>query len=74
MHVGLVLVGGEDLHVAAAAVDLLLVFHRELDHQGFTLVAEGVEATGQGVKAGVLTGLQTWREKTTYSILFCINH
>lgn len=72
MHISLVLVGREDLDVTAAAVDLLLVFHRKLHHQGFTLITEGVKVGGQGVKAGVLTGLQTWREKGSSYIMYNI--
>lgn len=60
MHVALVEVGGEDLDVTASAVDLLLVLDGELDDQGLSLVAEGLKAGRQGVKAGVLAGLDTW--------------
>lgn len=59
MHVALVEVRGEDLDVAASAVDLLLVFDGELDDQGLPLVAKGLESSRQGVKAGVLAGLET---------------
>ena len=57
MHVGLVEVSGEDFDVATSTVDLLLVFDRELDDQGFALVAEGLKAGGCSIKASVLTGL-----------------
>lgn len=59
MHVGLVQVGREDLHVAPTAVDLLLVLDRELNDQRLPLVAERLEAGRGGVEASVLAGLQT---------------
>lgn len=61
MHVALVEVRGEDLDVATSAVYLLLVLDGELDYQGFSLIAKGLKAGRQGVKAGVLAGLDTWR-------------
>lgn len=59
MHVALVEVRGEDLDVAASAVDLLLVLDGELDDQGRSLVAERLKAGRHGVKAGILAGLET---------------
>lgn len=44
MHVALVKVGGEDLDVAASAVNLLLVLDSELDDQGFSLIAKRLKA------------------------------
>ena len=63
MHVGLVEVGGEDLDVASPAVYLLLVLHRELDHQGLALVAKGLEAGGHGVETSVLARLDPLTQK-----------
>lgn len=60
MHVALVEVRGEDLDVAASAVNLLLVLDSELNDQGFSLVAKGVKASRHGVKAGILAGLDAW--------------
>lgn len=65
VHLRLVQVRGEDFDVAAAAVDVLLVLHRELDHQRFTFIAEGVEATGRGVEPGVLSRLETFGRQNT---------
>lgn len=59
MHVLLVDVGGEELDVAAAAVDALLVLHGELDDKRLVLVVEVIEAGRHGVEAGVLARLQT---------------
>lgn len=64
MHGALVLVRGKDLNVAASTVDLLLVLDGELDDQGLPLVTEGLEASRQGVEAGVLAGLQTWKKRS----------
>lgn len=58
VHVGLVEISREDFNVSASAVDLLLVFDGELDHQRFALVAEGLEAGRGGVETGILTALQ----------------
>lgn len=44
MHVALIEVRGEDLDVAAPAVNLLLVLDSELNDQGFSLVAKGLKA------------------------------
>lgn len=63
VHIGLVQVGGEDFHVPTAAVDLLLMFHSELDYYWFTLITKRVKATGESVKPGVLTCLQTLKGK-----------
>lgn len=60
MHVALVQVRGEDLDVAAPAVDLLLVLDGELNDQGLSLVTEGVKAGRDGVEAGILAGLDAW--------------
>lgn len=60
MHVALVQVRGEDLDVAASAVDLLLVLDGELNDQGLSLITEGVKAGRYGVKAGILAGLDAW--------------
>lgn len=60
MHVALVEVRGEDLDIATSAVNLLFVLDGELDDQGFSLIAKGLKAGRQCVKAGVLAGLDTW--------------
>lgn len=60
MHVCLVEVSGEQLDVASPAVDVLLVLHSELDHQGLSLVAEGLKASRRRVEVGILAGLETW--------------
>lgn len=60
MHVCLVEVRGEQLDVASPAVDVLLVLHSELDHQGLSLVAEGLKASRRRVEVGILAGLETW--------------
>ena len=54
MHVLLVEGAVEDLQVPAAAVDVLFVLHRELDHQRLVLVAETLELGGQAVEPCVL--------------------
>lgn len=58
MHVGLVQTIWKELHIAAPTVDVLLVFHCELHHQRLALVAERLKSGRQGVKAGILAGLQ----------------
>lgn len=80
VHVLLVDVGGEQLNVAAAAVDALLVLHGELDDEGLVLVVEVTEAGRHGVEAGVLACLQTCKKnqeeiiksssEATWKILF----
>lgn len=59
VHVLLVDVGGEQLNVAAAAVDALFMLHGELDDERLVLVVEVIEARRQGIEAGVLARLQT---------------
>lgn len=44
MHVALIEVRGEDLDVAASAVNLLLVLDSELNDHRFSLVAKGLKA------------------------------
>lgn len=79
VHVLLVEVGGEQLNVAAATVDALLVLHGELDDERLVLVVEVIEAGRQGVEAGVLARLQScvWgrgpsksKESVSWKILF----
>lgn len=60
VHVLLVDVGGEQLNVAATAVDALLVLHGKLDDEGLVLIIEVIEAGRQGVEAGILACLQTY--------------
>jgi hypothetical protein len=57
VHVLLVERAVKDLGVAAAAVDVLLVLHCELDDQWLVLVRELLEVLRQGVELGVLAGL-----------------
>lgn len=59
MHFGLLQVRGEDLHVAATTVDLLLMLDCKLNDQRLPLVAERVKAGRDGVEAGILARLQT---------------
>lgn len=59
MHVSLVEIRWKDFNISTSAVDLLLVFYGELDHQGFALIAEGLEAGRGGIETGILAGLQT---------------
>lgn len=59
MHVSLLQCAREELHVATAAVNVLLVLHGKLDDQCFTLVGERVEAGRLGIEVGILAGLQT---------------
>lgn len=59
VHVALVKVSGKDLDIAASAVYLLLVLDGELDYQGLSLVAKGLKAGRQGIKPGILAGLNT---------------
>ena len=63
VHVLLVQVGREHLDVTAATVHLLLVLHRVLDHQALPLVAERLEARGDGIESAVLGRLQTFQQK-----------
>lgn len=63
MHVLLVEAGGEQLDVASATVDALLVLHGELDDQRLALVAEVIETGRQGVETGVLARLKTCGQK-----------
>ena len=60
MHVLLLKLCAEELDVAAAAVDLLLVFDGELDDQILPLAAELVKLCREAVEFGVLAGLDTW--------------
>lgn len=70
MHVSLVQISWEDFYIATSTVDLLLVFHCELNHQRFTFVAERIKSTGQSVKPGVLACLKTFgKNKQQKSIL-----
>lgn len=59
MHFSLFQVSGEDLHVATATVDLLLMLDCKLNDQRLPLVAEGIKTGGDGVETGILACLQT---------------
>jgi hypothetical protein len=49
----------ENLHVATAAVNVLLVLDGELDDQGLSLIAEGLEFARESVEASIFRGLET---------------
>ena len=57
MHVLGVQAAVEDLGVAAAAVDVLLVLDGELEDQRLVAVGEGLELGREGVELGVLARL-----------------
>lgn len=59
MHISLIEIRREDFDVAAAAVDLLLVFDSVLDDQILAFIAERLKPDRGGVEAGILAGLQT---------------
>lgn len=46
------------LDIATSAVNLLLVLHCELDHQGLPFIGELVKCSGGGVEFSVLSGLE----------------
>lgn len=50
----------KDLNVATTAVDVLLMLDGELDDQGLSLIAEGLELARESVEASVFRGLETW--------------
>lgn len=55
MHIFLVEIAGEDLGVSSTAVNVLFVFHGELDNEGFAFIAERlVKFGGCSIKFGVL--------------------
>lgn len=53
MHVLLVKLAVKHFDVTASAVNLLLMFDRELDDQGFTLIAEGLEFAWECIETSV---------------------
>ena len=59
MHCSLFQIGREDLHVATAAVDLLLVLHSELNDQRLALIAKGLKTDRGGIETSILAGLET---------------
>eukprot|EP00123_Amoebidium_parasiticum_P006625 comp17537_c0_seq1/m.17095 comp17537_c0_seq1/g.17095 ORF comp17537_c0_seq1/g.17095 comp17537_c0_seq1/m.17095 type:complete len:403 (+) comp17537_c0_seq1:258-1466(+) len=59
VHLLLVEVLSEDLNVTTTAVNALLVLDGELDYEVLTLVAEGVELSGNSVELGILASLET---------------
>lgn len=63
VHVSLVQISREDFNITTSAVDLLLMFYRELNHQSFTFIAERLELTGESIKSGILACLKTWNEQ-----------
>lgn len=54
VHVLLVELAIKDLHISTSAVNVLLMLHRELYHQGLSLIAEGLELAREGVEPGIL--------------------
>lgn len=60
MHVLLIQGAVKHFNVASSTVNVLFMFHGELDNQIFALIAEGRELLGQGIEAGILGGLNTW--------------
>ena len=69
MHCSLFQISREDLHVATAAVDLLLVLHSELNDQRLALVAERLKTGRGGIETSVLAGLEAWDTKDTNKTL-----
>lgn len=63
VQISLIEVSREDFDITAPAINLLLVFHGELDHKAFALVAEGLKPCRGSIEAGILAGLQTLRNK-----------
>lgn len=59
MHISLIQVGWENLDVATAAVNLLLVFDSKLNHQGLALIAEWVKTSRRSIKTSILACLKT---------------
>jgi hypothetical protein len=54
MHVCLIQLAVEDLKIAAAAIDVLFMFHRKLDDEWLIFVGEWSEFVGKSVEAGIL--------------------
>lgn len=59
MHVVLVNIRWEDLDIAASTVDLLLMLDGELDDKRLSLIAKGLKAGWDGIKACILAGPDT---------------
>jgi hypothetical protein len=59
MHFLLVEISWEQLDVASTTVNVLLMFHSELDYQCLVFVADRLKAGGCRVKASILAGLKT---------------
>lgn len=60
MHVALVKVNRENLHIATTTVNLLLMLHGELDDQALSFIVKGRKLCRHGIEAGILAGLDTW--------------
>lgn len=60
MHFALVKVRGEDLDVTTSTINLLLMLDSKLYNQGFPLIAKRLKTGREGIKAGILAGLDTW--------------
>lgn len=59
MHLSLIQISREDLHVATAAVDLLLVFHGELDDHALAFIAKRIKTGRGGIETSVLACLKS---------------
>lgn len=59
MHISLIQVGWENLDVATATVDLLLMFDSKLNYQGLALIAEWFKTSRRSIKTSILACLKT---------------
>merc|ERR1719370_1355771 len=59
MHVSLIQLAVEQLHVTTTAVNILLVLNSELDDKRLVHIGEGLELRRKGVKLGILACLDT---------------
>merc|ERR1719206_1243817 len=57
VHVSLIKLTVEQLDVSTTTVNVLLVLNSELDDEGFVHIREGLELGREGVKLGILAGL-----------------
>lgn len=60
----LVYIRREDLNVAPSTVHLLLVFHCVLNDQRLPFIAEWFKPCRDGIESAILSGLQTFKQKT----------
>lgn len=59
VHVLLLQLAVKHLHVSATAVNVLLVLHGELHHQGLAGIGESIELSGESVETRIFRSLQT---------------